>query len=112
MTAYKSNDVVLVEFIFSEKVGSKKRPALVLSSDKYNENRQEVIVVAITSNIERQLIGDTKLKDWKGAGLKYPSLVTAIIQTIKREMITHRLGSLSKEDIQSVKANLKKALVL
>jgi len=110
MTIYKCGDVVLVEFIFSEKIGSKKRPALVLSSDRYNESRQEVIVVAITSNIERQLIGDTKLKDWKEAGLRYPSLVTAIIQTIKAEMITHRLGSLSEEDFQSVKANLKMVL--
>ena len=112
MTNYKSGNVVLVEFIFSERIGSKRRPALVLSTDKYHNSRQELIIAAITSNVQRQLIGDTKLKDWKESGLRYPSLVTAIIQTIKKDMIRHRLGRLSKEDFQAVKANFKKALKL
>jgi mRNA interferase MazF len=109
MTKYKQGDVVIVGFIFTEGQGSKKRPALILSSDEYHRSRQEVILAAITSNIKRVLVGDTKISQWREAGLRFPSLVTGIIQTIKANMIVYALGSLSKKDFQTVRKNLQKA---
>jgi mRNA interferase MazF len=110
MTGYKCGDIVLTKVIFSEGHGVKKRPALVVSSQKYHKNRQEVIIAAITSNIYRSLIGDTRIKQWEEAGLLFPLTVTGIFQTIKRGMIEKRLGTLSKEDFQGVQENLKLAL--
>jgi len=54
-------------------------------------HRQEIIIAAITSNIDRLLTGDTKIEDWQKSGLKYPSLVTGIIQTIKIDIIERKL---------------------
>ena len=110
MTNYKWGDIVLVDFGFSEGAGSKKRPALIISSDNYHKGRQEVIVAAITSNIKRVLFGDTKIDRWKEAGLIYPSLVTGVIRTIKVSVIIHKLGALSKQDLQKVQKNLGKAI--
>ncbi|MCD6219822.1 type II toxin-antitoxin system PemK/MazF family toxin [Candidatus Calescamantes bacterium] len=110
MTNYKSGDVVLVEVVFSEGIGSKKRPALVISSNHYNRSRNEVVIAAITSNIKRELFGDTKIENWREAGLIYPSLVTAIVQTIKANMIVKKLGYLSQEDFNKVKNNLRKSM--
>jgi len=110
MKSYNHGDVILVEFVFSESTESKQRPALVLSVDDYHKNRQELILAAITSNIDRRLIGDTKLENSKKAGLLYPSLVTAIIRTIKKDMVSRKLGRLSDKDLQSVEKNLKKVL--
>jgi len=45
---YKQGDVVLVEVIFSEGSGVKKRPALIISDKYYHNHRQEVVVSAIT----------------------------------------------------------------
>jgi mRNA interferase MazF len=112
MTNYKAGDVVLVEFIFSEQEGSKRRPALVVSSELYNKSRHEVIVAAITSNIDRKLIGETILKNWKDDGLLHPSTVTAIIQTIRTNLITKKIGTLTTIDLTSVKINLLKAMQL
>lgn len=109
MTSYKPRDIILIELTFTDGTGSKKRPALIISSDKYNKNRQEVIVAAITSNIERILVGDTRLNNWKKAGLIYPSLVTGIIRTIKVAMINRKLGILAKEDFQNVRENIEEA---
>ena len=110
MTNYKSGDVVLVEVVFSEGIGSKKRPALVISSNHYNRSRHEVVIAAITSNIKRELFGDTKIENWREAGLIYPSLVTAIVQTIKANMIVKKLGYLSQQDFNKVKNNLRKSM--
>ena len=110
MTRYKHGDIVLVDFGFSEGVGSKKRPALAISSDEYHRGRQEVIVAAITGNTKRALFGDTKIDKWKEAGLIYPSLVTGIIRTIKGAMIIRKLGILLPQDFQRVQKNLGKAM--
>ncbi|MFH1868172.1 MAG: type II toxin-antitoxin system PemK/MazF family toxin [Candidatus Omnitrophota bacterium] len=110
MTNYKQADVVLVCFVFSEGTGTKKRPALIISTDNYNKNRKEVVIAAITSNIERALFGDTKIDEWKEAGLLYPSLVTGIIRTIKSSMIARKLGSLSTRDLQKVQRNLENTI--
>ena len=67
-TGYSRGDVVLVQFIFSEETGSKRRPVLLLSSEQYMRGRQEVVVSAITSNTRRLLTGDHLMIDWEEAG--------------------------------------------
>jgi mRNA interferase MazF len=112
MIACNRGDIVLVGFVFAEETGSKVRPALVISSRAYHRARQEVIVAAITSNVRRRLFGEHLLGDWKAAGLLFPSLVTAIVRTVKRTMIDRKLGSLTKADLQAVDGELRRALGL
>ncbi|MFH1797948.1 MAG: type II toxin-antitoxin system PemK/MazF family toxin [Candidatus Omnitrophota bacterium] len=112
MTDCKCGDIVLVDVVFSDGLGIKKSPALIISSDEYHESRQEVIVAVITSNIHRILCGDTKIKEWEEAGLVVPSVVTGVIQTVKAAMIDRKLGVLRKGDFQRVQKNLNKALEL
>ncbi len=107
---YKQGDVVLVKVIFSERTDVKKRPALIISDEYYHSNRQEVIISAITSNVERILPGDTRIKEWEKAGLKFPSLATGIIQTLKIIIIERKLGKISSSDFQGFRDNLKKSL--
>ena len=112
MTNFKSGDIVLIEVIFSEQNESKKRPALIISTDEYNKSRKDIIIAAITSNTSRILPGDTLIDDWEKAGLLCSSVVTATIQTIKNDMIYKKLGNLSKNEFESVKTNLKKAITI
>lgn len=108
--SYKRGDVVLLNFTFSEETGVKQRPTLILSTETYMKDRQEIIVAAITSNVGRILIGDYRIKNWKAAGLLYPSVVTGIIRTVKQSMIQRKLGVLAKVDFQAVEQNLKEVL--
>jgi mRNA interferase MazF len=112
MTAYNPGDVVLVNFVFSDESGLKQRPALILSTDRYHRSRQEAIVAAITSNVTRLLAGDVRVRAWREAGLLYPSVVTGIIRTVKQDMISRKLGTLSENDLQTVKRKLREILVL
>ena len=112
MTTCKRGDIVLVSFMIADEKGVKKRPALVLNSDEYQSGRQEVIVAAITSNIDRILVGDYKIKDWEACDLPMPSVVTGIVRTIKQNMIVRRLGTLPSPERKSFDKHLKSSLSL
>jgi len=53
MTTYKRGDIVLVPFPFSNQTTTKKRPAVVISSSLYNEISQDIIIMAVTSQMEK-----------------------------------------------------------
>ena len=112
MTEYSRDDVVLVSFIFADETGVKRRPAVIISSDAYHTGRDEAIIAAITSRIDRVLVGDHLIVDWQGAGLLFPSVATSIIRTIKQDMIAKRLGSLPTPDMKAIDSKLKLALGL
>ena len=113
-TTYKRRrgDVLLVGFVFTDESGQKLRPALVVSSASYHRSRQEAIIVAITSNLGRQLVGDHRIEGWKQAGLLHPSLATGVVRTIAATMIHRRLGSLRTPDLTAVSNNLRVSLGL
>lgn len=110
MIKLKRGDIVLVEVIFSSGVGAKLRPALVLSANEYNKNRGEIIISAITSNIKRLHEGDSEITNWEKAGLKVPSIATAILQTVKNDRIQKSLGQVEKKDFQQIVKNISKVL--
>jgi mRNA interferase MazF len=48
-TRYRRGDIVLVSFPFTDLSSSKRRPALVISPDSFNDTGQDLVLVAITS---------------------------------------------------------------
>jgi len=56
---YKQKDIVLTKFPFSNLTDFKVRPVLVLSKNSYNRKYADVIVCAITSNLEESDYGLT-----------------------------------------------------
>jgi len=111
-TGYNHGDVVLVNFVYSDGTGIKRRPVLLLSTQAYHSERQEAIVAAITSNTRRILTGDTLVTQWEEAGLLFPSIVTGILRTIKQEMVAGKLGSLTPGDLKVVEVEVSHMLGL
>jgi mRNA interferase MazF len=112
MTACKRGDVVLVRFLFADESGWKHRPALVVSSSEYQRKRHELIVAAITSNVSRVLYGDYPMIAWKESGLLFPSVVTGILRTIKRDMVHRRLGTIPEKEMVAFQGILNTILAL
>lgn len=112
MTVVRRGDLVLVSFVFADESGGKLRPALIVSSASYHRSRREVIVAAVTSNVKRRLAGDHLVREWKEAGLLFPSVVTGILRTIDRGMVRRRLGSISSKDLEAIGLELRKSLDL
>ena len=48
-TRFRRGDIVLVPFPFTDLTSSKRRPALVVSPDSFNQAMQDVVLAAITS---------------------------------------------------------------
>jgi len=113
MTTYKRGDIVLVPFPFSNQTATKKRPAVVISSSLYNEKTNDVVIIAVTSKVEKSYdVGECHIADWQSAGLLKPSAVKPAISTIEQVLVLKKLGSLSAQDIPLVDLMLKALLDL
>ena len=99
MTHYKFGDVVLVGFPFTNLQTTKKRPAVVLSRESYNEQRPDIILMAISSRVREPLeSGEAFVVDWQTAGLIKPSIFKPLIATIEQDLVLNKLGVLNRID--------------
>lgn len=113
MTAYKRGDVVLVPFPFSDLVGVKRRPALVLSTPEFTDASGDVVIAQITSRTNAPPIpGDHSVSIWKQAGLLAPSLVRARITTLRANLIVRVLGQMPPSEMKPIDKGLSVALGL
>lgn len=104
-THYRFGDIVLVPFPFTDQSTTKKRPAVVISSDAYHASRPDLIIMAVTSQLRPAgHIGEVQISDWKGAGLIKPSVVKPVITTIEASLVLRRLGQLKAQELQAVRA--------
>jgi mRNA interferase MazF len=102
MTTYKQGDVFLVPFPFTDQSGTKKRPAVVLSSSQYNQNHLDVILAPITSQIS-QIADEIRLTHWKSAGLLKPSVVKPVLASFDIALVLRKLGALANADRERVR---------
>jgi mRNA interferase MazF len=99
MTNYEFGDVVLAPFPFTDQTTSKKRPAVVVSSAAYHQDRSDLIIMAITSQFRPSTaIGEVTISGWKEAGLLKPSVIKPILTTIEKRLILRKLGRLEEQD--------------
>lgn len=110
-TAYSFGDVVLVPFPFTDQSTVKRRPAVVISSDRYNRERQDVIIMAITSQTRSPAkADDLQIESWSAAGLLKPSTVKPVIATIQRSLILRSLGRLEDADLAGLRKTIAAVL--
>lgn len=83
--AYEFGDVVLVPFPFTDQSGTKKRPAVVVSSRGYNCERRDMVIMAITSQIRSSPgFGEGLVSEWQSAGLLKVSVFEPVFTTIEQ----------------------------
>ena len=90
-------DVVLVPFPFTSQTVSKKRPAVIVSNRNYNENRPDLVVMAVTSQL-RPTPGSAEISigQWREAGLLKPSAIKPVFATLEQRLVLRTLGKLDR----------------
>lgn len=113
MTSYRRGDVVFVQFPFTNQTTGKRRPALVISTDEYNESTPDLTLLSVTSNTRPvPHPGDHVLQDWKQAGLLKPSRVQTKAVTVDSFIIVRRIGTVSTRDLALVEQGVRTAFGL
>lgn len=110
-TGFRFGDVVLVGFPFTNLKATKKRPAVVISCEKYQAYRPDIVLMAITSQIRDPLsFGERMVADWKQAGLIKASVLKPLIATVEQEIVLKRMGRLSAKDCEALQSLLAEVL--
>lgn len=101
---YGFGDVLLVPFPFTDQTGTKKRPAVVVSSHGYNASRRDIVIMAITSQIRAlPSFGEALLADWQGAGLIKASVLKPVFTTLEQGLVLRTMGHLSGADVETLR---------
>jgi len=99
-TMYKQRDIIIIPIPFSDLKSTKKRPVVIVSNDIYNKKTEDIIVVAMTSNIEGKkdyslLISNDDLEVGE---LKHKSMVRIDkIYTLNKSIVIKKFGTLKRE---------------
>jgi hypothetical protein len=82
---------------------TKARPTVVLSTDLYQRNHQDVILGLITTQPTRpHCPTDCELKDWKAAGLHAPSRFRLYLVTLLQRDV-RVIGQMADDDWHAVR---------
>lgn len=110
-------NVVLVDYPFSDRTGSKVRPALVVQADELNQRIDDTILAAISSATHRssatQLFIDLATAEGRQSGLRQNSMVQCEnLLTYDQALVIAKIGSLPEPLMQQVGTCLQTALEL
>lgn len=98
-------DVAVVPFPFSERPGAKRRPALVLSSTRFNQAGHTILAM-ITTKTHTPWPGDVDIQHREPAGLPRPCIVRPKLFTLDNRLLLRRAGKLTADDREAVRQAL------
>lgn len=101
---YKQREIILTRFPFSNLTDFKVRPVLIISKDSYNRKYADVIVCAMTTNLEESEYGIAITTESLEEGhLKLTSKIRAdAITNIEQDIIIKNIGRLKMQIFKEV----------
>src|SRR5690242_10079403 len=111
----KRGDVVLIDFPFSDRQGSKLRPALVVQNDFLNQRIDDTILISITRTSRdaatSEVLIDVAMEPQ--SGLRQNSTVAcANFLTIDQRLVHRIIGRLSEATMQAVNDCIRRTLAV
>ena len=111
---FEQGDVVLLELPFTNYIGSKLRPVLVVSSNELNSLGDDLIVLKITSKTHfREFQVELTQEDLLEGKLKKKSYIDcSSVFTVEKSLVIKRIAKLTPEKLQEVKSTLKRTFAI
>ncbi len=107
---FKAFDVVVVPFPFADRLSSKRRPALVISTQSFDNQHEQVILAMITTAKASRWHSDVEISDWASANLTTSCKVRLKLFTLDKSTIVRRLGNLSPSDRRAVQEMMNQCI--
>jgi mRNA interferase MazF len=107
-------DVVVVDWIYSDRTGSKLRPAVMIQSDVLNALIADTVLVGITGqsrSATTEVLLDPALEMQSGL-TRVSYAVCNNLMTLDQGLIIRRIGQLSGAALQQIEQTIKTALEL
>jgi len=105
-------DIVLLNFPFSNLKQSKVRPVIILSNNKYNKNSGDVIVIPLTSNLKKTdhdiLITNKNLE--KGNLIVSSRVKIDRIFSVDKKLVKMNIGKIDGKTFSQIKFILLKII--
>lgn len=102
-TMYNQGDILLIPIPFTDLTTTTQRPVLVLSNDQYNQNTDDLLVAAITSqlkDLDYSVVINTN--DLVSGELKMMSAIRADkLYTLSNQIVRKKFGSVHKNTLES-----------
>ncbi len=108
--SFNQGDIVVAHILFSEQIGVKKRPALVISNSEYNKKSDDLVLLKITSRGKRTDF-DVPLvqSDLADGILKVESQVMVDNPvTAYKKIIEEKIAAVNQNKLEEVKQKIKK----
>jgi len=94
---FKQGDIVLIPVPFSDLTNRKQRPVMIISNNKYNEVTEDIVVVAITSqlkDLDYSIVIEEK--DLSEGNLNVTSAIRADkVYTLSKKIILKKFGQVN-----------------
>jgi mRNA interferase MazF len=104
---FKPFDVLVVPFPFTDSAAVKRRPALVLSTEPFQDRSGHLVCAMITSRENRGWPLEVELMDLRAAGLSHASVVRIKLFTLDERFVLRRAGRLGATDRAAVQRSLR-----
>ena len=103
-------DIVIVPFPFTDLSTTKKRPAVVISNARINNNSQDMIILPISSNLTTSTLRDAVIitnSNLSSGNLPMKSaILTQKVLTLNKSLIDRKTGSINTSTLTNAVNNL------
>ncbi len=106
---FEPYDVVVVPFPFTDRLASRRRPALIVSSERFQADHEQSILAMITTT-RSEWPSDVSIRRWREAGLHVPCSVRFKLFTLDNSLILRRVGRLAERDREAARKALTRVL--
>ena len=105
-------ELILIPVPFTNLSSQKRRPVIVISSGEYNQSSRDVLVVAVTSNLQPMPYSIPLNSEDMAIGiLKQVSVIRADkVYTLEQSLIVKRFGTVKSEILGRVIATIQQII--
>ena len=107
---YNQRDIVLIPIPFSDLSSRKKRPVIVISNDKYNNDNLDIVVAALTSNLSFENTYSVEIDQNNIEGGKLPKkskIRCDKIYTLSPNIVLRKFDRLKADTFKTVQKKIK-----